>query len=376
MSERILLSPPHIGPEEIEIVLKAMQSNWIAPVGPRIDEFEAEFCRVVDAPHAVAVSSGTAALHLALHVLGIGPGDEVAVSTLTFVGSVSPIVHRGARPVFIDSDETWNMDPNVLEQALERHPRIRAVIVVHLYGQPADLDALRAICAARGVALIEDAAEAAGTTYKGRHVGNDGRIGFFSFNGNKIVTTSSGGMIVTGDERLAAHARKLATQAREPAVHYEHVELGYNFRLSNLLAALGIAQLRKLEDRVRRRRANFEHYRRALGDLPGVRFMPESPLGRATRWLTTLTIDPVAAGVARDDVQQALAAADIEARPVWKPMHQQPALKEYPALLRGVADDIFRNGLCLPSGSSLSDADLTRVVANVRRAWTSTSIPT
>jgi dTDP-4-amino-4,6-dideoxygalactose transaminase len=364
MSRQILLSPPHIGPEETELLLQAVQSNWIAPVGPFIDQFEAEFRDVVGARHAVAVSSGTAALQLALHTLGIAHGDEVAVSTLTFVGSVSPIVHRGAMPVFIDCDATWNMDPNLLEEALRRHPRIKAVVVVHLYGQPADL----------GIPMIEDAAEAAGTTYKNRHVGNDGAIGYFSFNGNKIITASNGGMIVTPREDLANHVRKLATQAREAAPHYEHIELGYNFRLSNLLAALGLAQLRRLSQRVEQRRRNFDYYNAHLADLPGVRFMPEAPSGRSTRWLTTLTIDPGTAGVDRETVRLALAGADIEARPVWKPMHLQPALAHYPAVSAGISDRLFAQGLCLPSGSSLDCADLERVVAGVRQVWTSSKV--
>ena len=369
MAERILLSPPHIGPEENEMVLRALESNWIAPAGPFIDKFEAEFRAVVGAGHAVAVSSGTAALQLALHVLGIGAGDEVAVSTLTFVGSVSPIVHRGAVPVFVDCDATWNMDPELLAEALRRHPRIKAVVVVHLYGQSADLDAIRAVCEPRGIPIIEDAAEAAGTTYKERHVGNDGVIGYFSFNGNKIITASNGGMIVTGREDLANHARKLATQAREAAPHYEHAELGYNFRLSNLLAALGLAQLRRLPQRVEQRRRNFNYYNDHLSDLPGVRFMPETPLGTCTRWLTTLTIDPHVAGVDREAVRLALNGADIEARPVWKPMHLQPALKHYPAVLAGISERLFVQGLCLPSGSALTTSDLDRVVAAVRQAW-------
>ncbi len=372
MPERILLSPPHLGPEETALVLQAIQSNWIAPVGPFIDQFEAEFREVVGARHAVAVTSGTAALQLALHVLGIGAGDEVAVSTLTFVGSVSPIVHRGAVPVFVDCDATWNMDPELLAEALRRHPRIKAVVVVHLYGQPADLDAIRAVCDPRGVLIIEDAAEAAGTTYKGRHVGNDGALGYFSFNGNKIITASNGGMIVTGSEDLANHARKLATQAREPAPHYEHSELGYNFRLSNVLAALGLAQLRRLPQRVEQRRRNFDYYNNHLANLPGVRFMPETPLGTCTRWLTTLTIDPDVAGVDRETVRLALNGADIEARPVWKPMHLQPALKHYPAVLAGISERLFAQGLCLPSGSSLAPDDLERVVAAMRHTWSAT----
>jgi len=369
VADQILLSPPHIGSEEAALVAEALRSNWIAPVGPFVDRFEAEFREVVGARHAVAVTSGTAALQLALHVLGIGPGDEVAVSTLTFIGSVSPIVHRGAVPVFVDSDSSWNMDPTLLERALNERPRIKAVVVVHLYGQPADLDAIRAVCDARGVPLIEDAAEAAGTTYKRRHVGNDGTIGYFSFNGNKIITTSNGGMIVTGSADIANHARKLATQAREPVPHYEHLELGYNFRLSNVLAALGVAQLGRLEQRVERRREIFRFYQEHLGDLPGVTFMPESGLGRSTRWLTTLTIDPKAAGPDREQVRLALVNAKIEARPVWKPMHRQPALQRHPALLSGVSDRVFADGLCLPSGSSLTRNDLERIVAAFRDVW-------
>jgi pyridoxal phosphate-dependent aminotransferase EpsN len=242
---------------------------------------------------------------------------------------------------------------------------------VHLYGQPADLDALRAVCDRRGIPIIEDAAEAAGTTYRGRHVGNDGAIGYFSFNGNKIITASTGGMVVTPREDLANHVRKLATQAREPAPHYEHTELGYNFRLSNLLAAVGIAQLRRLSERVEQRRRNFDYYSSHLSDLPGIRFMPEATFGRSTRWLTTLTIDGGAAGVDRETVRQALARDDIEARPVWKPMHLQPVLAQCPSVLAGVSDTLFADGLCLPSGSSLTEEDLSRVVARVRQAWMS-----
>jgi dTDP-4-amino-4,6-dideoxygalactose transaminase len=365
----LLLSPPHIGPEEAALVQEALASNWIAPTGPFVDQFEAEFAGVVGVRHAVAVTSGTAALHLALHALGIGAGDEVAVSTLTFVGSVAPIVHRGARPVFIDADASWNIDPGLLRDALRERPAIRAVVAVHLYGQPADLDAIRAICDERGVTLIEDAAEALGASYKGRHVGADGRVAFFSFNGNKIITASGGGMLVSDDAALAAHARKLSTQAREPVLHYEHVELGYNFRLSNVLAALGLAQLRRLSTRVMERRRNFAFYERHLGPLPGVSFMPDSRFGSGTRWLTTLTIDPEAAGTDAASIQRTLASAGIESRPVWKPMHQQPALASYPAYMNGVSDALFRDGLCLPSGSSLTEDDLERVVSLVRGLW-------
>jgi len=368
MNQRIYLSPPHVGPEETELLTQAMRSNWIAPAGPFLDQFEAEFARATGAAHAVAVSSGTAALHLALHALGVGAGDEVAVSTLTFIGSVAPIVQRGAAPVFIDSDSTWTLDPDLLDHTVRDRSRIKAVVAVHLYGQPADLDRLRSICAARGIPLIEDAAEATGAQYKGRHVGNDGAVGYYSFNGNKIVTTSSGGMVVTADAAVAAHVRKLATQAREPVPHYEHAELGYNFRLSNVLAALGVAQLRRLSERVEQRRRNFEYYAQGLSDLPGVAFMPEAAHSRSTRWLTVMTIDP-AAGVSREALRRSLEAENIEARPVWKPMHQQPPLRRFPAILNGTSDRLFEQGLCLPSGSSLTREDLDRIVTTVRRAW-------
>jgi pyridoxal phosphate-dependent aminotransferase EpsN len=298
------------------------------------------------------------------------------VSTLTFVGSVGPIVHRGATPVFIDSDpESWNMDPALLERALDERPGIRAVVVVHLYGQSADLDPIRTLCERRGIPLIEDAAEAAGTLYRGRHVGNEGVIGYFSFNGNKIITASNGGMVVTPDEAHATRIRKLATQAREPAPHYEHTELGYNYRLSNILAALGLAQLRKLDLRVAQRRRNFEYYQQHLGDLPGIVFMPEPAWGRTTRWLTVLTIDPEQGGTTRDAVRERLSAHGIEARPVWKPMHRQPALRDRPAYISGCADHLFEDGLCLPSGSSLSEEDLARVATVVREAWRASSVP-
>jgi dTDP-4-amino-4,6-dideoxygalactose transaminase len=375
MSFDLLLSPPHLGSEEAALVAEAIASNWIAPVGPFVDRFEDDFRRMAGAAHAVAVSSGTAALHLALHALGIGPGDEVAVSTLTFVGSVGPIVHRGATPVLIDSEpRSWNMDPELLERALRERPAIRAVVVVHLYGQAADLDAIRAVCDRRGVPLVEDAAEAAGTTYKGRQVGNHGRVGYFSFNGNKIITTSNGGMIVTDDGDLAGHVRKLSTQAREPAPHYEHREIGYNYRMSNVLAAIGVAQLAKLPQRVEQRRRNFAYYQAHLAGLPGVTFMPESPLGQSTRWLSVLTIDPAVAATDREVVRASLAEAKIETRPVWKPMHQQPALQHHPAYLSGVADDLFATGLCLPSGSSLTAHDLQRVVDSMRLLWNSTAV--
>jgi pyridoxal phosphate-dependent aminotransferase EpsN len=370
---RIFLSPPHLSGLEQQYVADAFATNWVTPLGPHVDAFEHEFAEVVGADHAVALSSGTAALHLALQLAGVGPGDEVLASTLTFVASVNPIVYLGAKPVFIDSEaSSWNMDPVLLEETLEQKARVgrlpKAVVVVHLYGQSADLDRIAAACTRHEVPLIEDAAEALGASYKGRAPGTVGAAGIYSFNGNKIITTAGGGMLVTPDGALATHARKLATQARDPAPHYEHSEIGYNYRLSNVLAAIGRGQLKVLEERVAARRRNFAFYAEALGDLPGIAFMPEAAWGTHTRWLTTLAIDPRQLGVDRETVRQSLDAAGIEARPVWKPMHLQPLYAGCSVTGGAVADDLFARGLCLPSGSNLSEADLERVVAVIRRA--------
>jgi dTDP-4-amino-4,6-dideoxygalactose transaminase len=288
---------------------------------------------------------------------------------------VNPIVYLGATPVFIDSDRaSWNMDPALLEEALDvraRRGRLpRAVVVVHLYGQSADLDAIAAVCARYGVALIEDAAEALGATYRGRAPGTTGITGVFSFNGNKIITTGGGGMLVSADRSLIAHARKLATQARDPAPHYEHSEMGFNYRLSNVLAAIGRGQLRVLSERVAARRRNFAFYSAALGDMPGIEFMPEAPWGTHTRWLTTLTIDPDEFGADTETVRLALEAEGIEARPVWKPMHLQPLYAHAPVVGGAIANDLFARGLCIPSGSNLTEIDRERVAAVVRRTST------
>ena len=340
--------------------MDAFASNWIAPLGPQVDAFEAEVADVVGAPYALALSSGTAALHLALILAGVGPGDEVLVATLTFSASANPIVYVGAKPVFIDSERvSWNLDPARLAEALEdraRQGRLpKAVVVVHLYGQSANLAPIVALCDQYGVRLIEDAAEALGATYQGRSPGTLGWAGFFSFNGNKIITTSGGGMLVSADKGMIEHARKLATQARDPAPHYQHSEIGYNYRLSNVLAAIGRGQLRVLAERVAARRSNFAYYQQALGELPGVCFMPEAPWGRATRWLTTLTIDPASYGATAEEVRLALEQANIEARPLWKPMHLQPVFAGCERFGGAVAEDLFSHGLCLPSGSNLTE---------------------
>ena len=360
-----------MGGAEVALVHEAFATNWIAPLGPHVDAFEREFASVVGAPHAAALSSGTAALHLALHLVGVGPGDDVLVSTLTFSASVNPIVYLGARPILVDSERaSWNMDPDLLSDALRRrsrHGRLpKAVVVVHLYGQSANLEAIADTCDRYGVALVEDAAEALGADFHGRAPGTVGRVGIYSFNGNKIITTSGGGMLVSPDEALVARARKLSTQAREPAPHYEHAEIGYNYRMSNVLAAIGRGQLRVLEDRVVARRRNFEFYRAALGELPGLEFQPEASWGRHTRWLTCITIDAETFGASREDVRLALEADEIEARPVWKPMHLQPVFAECESVGGDVAAQLFARGLCLPSGSNLVTEELARVAGQIR----------
>ncbi|MGQ9908261.1 MAG: aminotransferase class I/II-fold pyridoxal phosphate-dependent enzyme [Candidatus Flexifilum sp.] len=367
MSPRIYLSPPHMSGEELAYIEQAFAENWIAPVGPQLAQFEHDFCAYTGARHAVALSSGTAAIHLALLTLGVGAGDEVFVSTLTFSGTVNPIVYVGARPVFIDSDTaSWNMDPQLLEDALRTRARRgrlpKAVIPVHLYGQSADMDAILALCDRYDIPVIEDAAEAIGSRYRDRHPGTLGRIGVFSFNGNKLITTSGGGMLVSDDQTLVDHARKLSTQAREPVPHYEHTEIGYNYRMSNILAAIGCGQLKVIEARVERKRAIYDYYRQHLGGLPGLTFVDEMPYGRHTRWLTVMLVDAAAFGADREQIRLALEAHNIESRPVWKPMHQQPVFRRCESVGGAVAEGLFERGLCLPSGTALTEADLDRVI--------------
>jgi dTDP-4-amino-4,6-dideoxygalactose transaminase len=364
---RLYLSPPHMSGLEQSYVDDAIASNWVAPLGPHVDAFEQEFAERLGIAHALALSSGTAALHLALRLAGVGPGDEVFVSTLTFVASVNPIVYLGASPVLLDCEmRSWNMDPVLLEEALKDRARVgrlpRAVVVVHLYGQTADMDPIRHLCEQYGVPVIEDAAEALGADHRGRHAGTLGLAGVFSFNGNKIITTSGGGMLVSDDGALVESARKLSAQAREPANHYEHREIGYNYRLSNLLAAVGRAQLTVLDERVEARRRNFARYVEELGRLPGLRFMPEAEWGRHSRWLTCVTIDPESFGSDREAIRTALERENIEARPVWKPMHRQPVFAGAATFGGATADLLFETGICLPSGSNLSPGEIGRVV--------------
>ena len=370
--KRIYLSPPHMGPAEREMLLDAFDSNWIAPIGPHVDAFEREFCETVGVPYAAALSSGTAALHLALLTLGVGPGDEVIVSSFTFVTTANAVMYVGATPVFIDSDPvSWNMDPGLLgeelESAAKRGKLPKAVIVVDLYGQCADYGPIIETCERYGVPVVEDAAEALGATYKEKPAGSFGAVATFSFNGNKIITTSGGGMLVSLNAGMVERARHLATQAKDPAPHYQHSEIGYNYRMSNLLAAVGRGQLRVLKDRVSRKREIFQFYQRAFGDLPGLSFMPIASYGEPNYWLTCILVDPDRFGATREDIRQALEKENIESRPLWKPMHLQPIFKDCRVRSGSVAEGIFRDGLCLPSGTALTDVELKRI-AEVFRA--------
>lgn len=409
-AKRIFLSPPHMGGEELGFIREAFESNYIAPLGPQVDAFEKEFGEYTGFRHCSAVSSGTAAMHLALRALGIGPGDEVIASTLTFIGSVTPILFEGACPVLVDCDrETWNMNPDLLDQEIaacaKRGKLPKAVVPTDLYGQCADLPRILEICEFYGIPVISDAAEALGSEYltqrrkgaKGEgglvhteqwlHAGRGAKAAVFSFNGNKIVTTSGGGMLASDDGDLIEKARWLSQQARDPAPHYEHTTFGYNYRMSNILAAIGRGQLKVLEERVEKRRQIFDYYKKALGDLPGIEFMPEAWYGRSNRWLTVMLVTPEAVGADREQIRLALEDENIEARPVWKPMHMQPlfdVLRQtaHGARLKGgknkvkiktravegeVAEDLFNRGLCLPSGTAMTDSDLDRIISIIRR---------
>lgn len=367
---RIFLSAPDVRQAEKDFLAAAVESGWAAPAGPDLDAFEAEIATVAGVHHAVGLASGTAALHLALHALGVGAGDEVVVSTFTFAASANAVTYVGAVPVFVDSDEaTWNLDPDMLDAALaERSAAGRlpaAVIAVDLYGQPADYRRIEPICAEYGVPLIEDAAEGIGSSLDGRPAGSFGRMAALSFNGNKLITTSGGGMLVGDDQALIERVRFLSTQAKEPAPHYEHHEVGFNYRLSNLLAAFGRGQLAALDDRIARRRWFFDRYVEVLGTVDGVTFQPEIDGGFCNRWLTCALVDPARAGFHAVDLRLHLDGDNIEARPTWKPMHQQKSFAGAPCHLNGTSDRLFDEGICLPSGSGMTDDDFDRVLASV-----------
>jgi dTDP-4-amino-4,6-dideoxygalactose transaminase len=373
-TKRIYLSPPHLNGRERELLLEATGSNWITTLGPQVDAFEKEVCEKIGVKYAVALASGTAALHLALLMLGVEPGDEVLCSTLTFSATANAIAYCGATPVFIDSHrETWNMDPGLLAEELEAGSRKgkmpKAVIVVDIYGQCADYDPIVEICRKHETPIIEDAAEALGATYKGVSAGKFGLMSAFSFNGNKIVTTSGGGMLVSDNGDFIERARFLATQARDPAPHYQHSHIGYNYRLSNLLAAVGRGQLEKLDEKVARRRAINRFYRKELGELPGIEFMPEASYGQSNGWLTVILITPKKFGADREGVRLALEAENIESRPIWKPMHLQPVFQQCKIVGGPVSEDFFQRGLCLPSGTQMTEEDLARVVKVIKSCY-------
>ena len=370
-NKKIYLSPPHMSGRELKYIEEAFESNWIAPLGPHVDGFEKELSEYLEVKAVAALTSGTAAMHLALQLLGVDKNDLVFCSALTFAATANPILYLGAGAVFIDAEPaTWNMSPQALEKALDgakKEGRLpKALIVVNLYGQSADMEPILDLSEQYSVPVIEDAAESLGSTYRSKKSGSLGRFGILSFNGNKIITTSGGGALVSNDLTALERARYLATQARQPARHYEHTEVGYNYRMSNILAGIGRAQLEVLEERVMARRAIFERYEEALAGVEGIEFMPEAEFGRSTRWLTALTVDSEVCGVNRDQIIDALEEENIEARPVWKPMQLQPLYKGCPYYPHSddlsVSEKLFQDGLCLPSGSNLEEHEQQRII--------------
>ena len=371
--DRLYLSPPHLGRHELNYVHKAIEDNWVAPAGPNITGFEADICAAVGVPYAVALTSGTAAIHLGLILLGVGPGDEVLCPSFTFVATANPVVYLGATPVFVDSEaDTWNMCPERLREAIvdrtAQGKKPKALILVHLYGMPAKLPEILALAREFAIPILEDAAEALGSEWQQQPLGSFGRVGVFSFNGNKILTTSGGGALVTHDKVLADKARFLATQAKDAAPHYQHSETGYNYRLSNILAGIGRGQMELLPERVKRRRQIFDWYREHLAALPGltVALVPEPAGSRANHWLTTVLLsspdpDPDAPAPTPEAVRLHLETRNIESRPLWKPLHLQPLFAAAPMYGGAVCEDLFARGLCLPSGTAMTDGDLSRV---------------
>lgn len=370
---KIWLSSPHMGGEEIKFIHEAFNTNWVAPVGPHINSFEKELSEYLGVKHCSALSSGTAAIHLALIILGVKQDDEVLCSSFTFSGTCNPIVYQKAKPVFIDSEkETWNMDPLLLEEAIKDRvvktgKKPKAIIPVHLYGMPAQMDKIMTISRHYDIPVIEDAAEALGSTLHGQKLGSFGNFSVLSFNGNKIITTSGGGALLSNDESWIQKARFLSTQARDQAPHYEHTEIGYNYRLSNICAGIGRGQLMMIEERVQQRRANYDFYKSVLGEIAGIEFVDEPDGYFSNRWLTTILIHPDKSnGITREDIRLALDKENIESRPLWKPMHMQPVFKECMAYTSGISEMLFKNGLCLPSGSNLTLKELMRITTLIK----------
>ncbi|QSX05275.1 aminotransferase class I/II-fold pyridoxal phosphate-dependent enzyme [Sedimentibacter sp. zth1] len=369
MAEKIWLASPHMSDEgyEMEYVKQAFDTNWIAPLGPNVNEFEKELAAKVGIGHAAALASGSAAIHLALRAAGVGQDDIVFCQDLTFSATANPIIYQNAKPVFIDSDyKTWNMDPEALEKAFEKYPQVKAVLVVHLYGLSADMDKIVEICKKHNVALIEDAAESLGTYYKGKHTGTFGDYGIFSFNGNKIITTSGGGMLVSNNEDKISKARFWATQSRDKARHYQHSELGFNYRMSNIVAGIGRGQLKVLDQRVEKKKYIYEFYKRELGGLDGITMMPVNDWDDPNYWLSCITLNGKIRPI---DVMEALEKDNIESRPIWKPMHMQPFFAEYDYVGGDVGEKLFKNGVCLPSDTKMTDEDLERICGIIKGLW-------
>jgi dTDP-4-amino-4,6-dideoxygalactose transaminase len=372
---KIYLSSPHMGGAELDFIHEAFSTNWIAPLGPHVNDFEKDLAGYTGMAHAAALSSGTAALHLALILLGVERGDEVIAQSFTFSATVNPIVYQGAIPVLIDSEEsTWNMSPEALEQAikdrLKKGKKPKAIIPVHLYGMPARMDRILEIARSYDIPVIEDAAEALGSRYQGKPAGSFGKFSILSFNGNKIITTSGGGALLSDEEALITKARFLATQARDPAPHYQHSHIGYNYRMSNIVAGIGRGQMQVLDERVRQRRANYDFYKKALQARPGIRFLEDPGADFfSNRWLTTVLIDPKESGFTREELRLAFEKQNIETRPLWKPMHLQPVFAGCPTSLTGVSEKLFNDGLCLPSGSNLTDEDWGRILEVIQTIY-------
>jgi dTDP-4-amino-4,6-dideoxygalactose transaminase len=372
MNTRIYLSSPHMSGDEQKYIKEAFDQNWISPLGPNVDGFEKEIGQYLAISNVAALSSGTSAIHLALIILGIQPGDEVLVSSFTFSATVNPIVYQGATPVLIDSEpDSWNMDPVLLEEAINdrirKNKKPKALIIVDLYGMPADLDRLLTIAGKYEIPVIEDAAEALGSKYKGKYCGTFGLMGILSFNGNKIITTSGGGALLSENAGYIELARKLSTQARDQSPHYEHTMIGYNYRLSNVLAGIGRGQLEVINERVIARRKNNEVYREFLADIPEISFLSEPDKNYFSNfWLTTIIINGSVTNFSNETIRQKLNEDNIESRPLWKPMHLQPVFRQMPAYTNGVSEELFKKGLCLPSASNLTMEDIERVVEIIR----------
>jgi dTDP-4-amino-4,6-dideoxygalactose transaminase len=379
MNNRIYLSSPHMSDEgyEMEYIKEAFDTNWIAPLGANVDNFENELAARVGVKHAAALVSGTAAIHMALKAAGVGKGDIVFCQDLTFSATANPIIYQNATPVFIDSDyKTWNMDPKALETAFEKYPNVKAVIVVHLYGLSADLDPIIDLCKKYNVPLIEDAAESLGTKYKGKDTGTFGDYGIYSFNGNKIITTSGGGMLVSDNEERIDKVRFWATQSRDKARHYQHSEIGYNYRMSNIVAGIGRGQLKVLENRINKKKYIFEYYKRELENLEGIEFMPINEWNEPNYWLSCISISEKCHSERSEEshirpieIMEALEKDNIESRPIWKPMHMQPYFEEYDFIGEGVSEKIFESGVCLPSDTKMTDEDIKRVCNIIKRLW-------